>query len=70
MFIRRLLESITQLPVEFLDVALQDPFTAVLFAMGALLTLFASGVFGLLVLGALADLLSPSTGGEPPRPDR
>lgn len=44
----------------FAEVATSDPLSAVLVLMGALLTAFASAVFGILAVGGLADWVSPS----------
>ena len=70
MFIRQLLDSVVRLPGEFAAVALHDPLSAILLTVGALLVFVSAGYFGLLVLGALAELLSPSPGGQPRQPGR
>jgi hypothetical protein len=70
MFLGELIGSALDLPGEFAAVAMHDRLSAVLLGVGALLTLASTGYFGLLVLGAVADLLTPSPGGEPRRPGR
>jgi hypothetical protein len=65
MFVRQLLDSVVRLPGEFAAVALHDPLSAVLLAFGALFVLVSAGYFGLLVLGAVAELFTPSPGGPP-----
>lgn len=62
MFIRQLLESVVRLPGEFAAVALHDPLSALLLAVGAILVGLSVGYFGLLVLGAVAELFSPTSG--------
>lgn len=70
MFIEELIQSIIDMPGEFADVATADPLSAVLVAIGGLLTFAAMAVFGGLTLGAVVDLLTPETSGPPRRPDQ
>lgn len=70
MFIRELFDSALQLPQEFAGVAGHDPISAVLLAIGGLITLVTAGYFGVLALASLADLVTPSPGGRPQQPDR
>lgn len=70
MFVRKLLGSILDLPGAFADVLSHDPVAAVLLVVGGIVMLFSLGFFGLLVLGALADLFTPSPGGRPGQPGR
>jgi len=70
MFIRRLVQSILDMPGEFLSVATHDPLGAVLLAIGGLITTLSVAYFGLLTVGALADSLTPEPGGQPRRPGR
>jgi hypothetical protein len=70
MFVRQLFDSVLRLPGEFAAVALHDPLSAVLLAFGTLFVLVTVGYFGLLVLGAVADLFTPTPGGPPRRPGR
>lgn len=48
----------------FTEVALEDPLSAVLLAMGAAITAFSMALFGGLSLGAVADLLTPGSDPE------
>lgn len=61
-----LIESILQLPEKFATVATGSPEQAILLALGALITTFAAGVFGLLAAGAVVDLVTGllPTGGQ------
>lgn len=70
MVIGQLLESIVRLPGEFAAVAMHDPLSALLMAVGAIFVALPVGYVGLLVLGAVAELLSPSSGGQPQQPGR
>lgn len=66
-----LIDSILAMPDAFTEVAMHDPLSAVLMALGSLLFLATFGVFGYLGLGAFVDLLTPdATGRAPPRADR
>jgi len=62
MFVRELFGSVLRLPQKFAGVAMHDPISAFLLAVGAVLTLLSVGYFGLLVVGAVADALTPSAG--------
>lgn len=70
MFIQELFESILRLPGEFAGVAAHDPLSAVLLAVGALIVLGTVGFVGYLLLGVVAELLTPTPGGEPRQPGR
>jgi hypothetical protein len=61
----RLIESATQAPGEFADIATHDPLSAVLLGIGALLVFLPMAVFGVLGIGVLAELLNPATGSPP-----
>jgi hypothetical protein len=61
-FFTELLDSLLRMPVEFGAVAASDPISAVLLAVGGLLTLASVGVFGYLsARGVLAALLPPAS---------
>jgi hypothetical protein len=63
----RLVESIVDMPGEFADVAAQGPIEALLVLSGAILVGLPVAFFGVLLLGALADLVTPeSFGAEHP----
>lgn len=54
----------------FANVATNDPISALLVAVGALLIVFSAGFFGVLTLGAVGASISrliPTGGGPPPR---
>jgi len=68
MFIRELFQSILDMPGEFAGVATHDPLSAVLLAVGAILTTVAIGYFSLLALGSIAAVLTPEPGGQPRQP--
>jgi len=70
MFVRELFESVVRLPGEFAEVAAHDPVSALLMAVGTLIVLVSVGFVGYLVLGAVAELLTPTPGGEPEQPGR
>jgi hypothetical protein len=61
-----LIDSIVAMPDAFTDVALHDPLSALLMALGTILFLVTFGVFGYLGLGAVADLFTPETTGRSP----
>jgi len=61
-FFTELLDSLLRMPMEFGAVATSDPISAVLLAVGGLLTLASAGVFGYLALrGVLAALVPPGS---------
>lgn len=63
----RLVQSIVDMPGEFAEVAGQGPIEALLVLMGAILVGLPVAFFGVLVLGALVDLVTPeSFGAEHP----
>jgi len=69
--VSELLESIVDAGPQFLDIATRDPISAVLIAFGALFVFASVGAFGVLTLGAVLDLVTPSRiGREPPREAR
>jgi len=70
MFAQELFESVLRLPGEFARVAAHDPLSAVLLAIGALIVLGTVGFVGYLLLGAVAEILNPTPGGEPRQPGR
>jgi len=70
MFVRELIESAVRLPGEFAGVAAHDPLSALLLAVGAVIVSATVGFVGYLVLGAVAELLTPTPGGEPEQPGR
>lgn len=70
MFIRRLLQSILDMPGEFVNIATHDPLAAVMLAVGSIIMLVSIGYFTLLALGSVADVFTPEPGGQPRRPGR
>ena len=61
-------QSILDMPGQFVDIAMADPISAVLILVGALLVGASSAVFGYLTLGAAASLvIRPGSGRSPPR---
>jgi len=62
--LQRLVESVTQMPGKLEPVATNDPLAAVMLGVGGLLFVLTFGYVTLLVLGALAELVSPSGGGR------
>ena len=62
------LNSVVEMFVNFGDIAMRDPLSAVLIAVGGLLFTVAFGVFALLTAGAVLDGIIPdSIGREPPQ---
>ena len=61
------IDNLVSLVQEFATVATSDPLSAVLLALGAVLTAFASLFFGFLVAGGLLDFLTPDVGGRSTR---
>jgi hypothetical protein len=61
-----IIENVTEMVDLFGNVATFGPLSAVLLAMGALLVVGASGVFGYLAVGALVDILIPESLGRAP----
>lgn len=61
MVVSELIESIVDLPGEFAEVIAQGPIEAFLVGMGALLVGIPMLVFGVLVLGAVVDLIRPDS---------
>lgn len=59
----RLVDSIIDMPGEFADVATQGPIEGLLVLIGGLLVVVPSAFFGILVLGALIDLVTPESFG-------
>lgn len=68
--IGRLIQSALEMPSTFTEIALQDPLTAILVAVGSLLF----GVVGLLslyvVVGVLVQVVTPTETGQTRRPVR
>jgi len=70
-FVSELVDSALTAPEEFIDIATRDPISAVLIAFGALFVFASVGAFGVLTLGAVLDLVTPSRiGRKPPREAR
>lgn len=63
MVLGELIQSSIDAVGDIVSVATQGPVEAVLVAMGALLVTVSMVVFGLLVLGAVVDLVTPGGGG-------
>ena len=61
------IDNLVTLVQQFTEVATSDPLSAVLLALGALLTAFASLFFGYLALGGFLDFLTPDVSSGPPR---
>lgn len=59
MVLGELIQSSIDAVGDIVSVASQGPIEAVLVAMGALLVTVSLGVFGILVLGAIVDLVTP-----------
>jgi len=58
-FLSDLVKDIVDMPGKFADVAAQGPIEGLLVHFGALFVTIPLAVFGVLVLGALVDLLTP-----------
>ena len=63
-FLSELLESVQSIGPEFVDVATRDPLAGILVLFGGLFVLVAVGVLGVLTLGAVVDLVTPSRSGR------
>ena len=62
-----LVQSIIDMPGQFIEIALFDPLSAILILIGALFVGAASAVFGYLSLGAAVSLvMRPGSGQSPP----
>ena len=59
MVLAEFVESVTEMPGLFADVASVDPIAALLLAVGSLLVGLSMGVFGVLVLGAAVEFVTP-----------
>lgn len=59
-----LIDSLLAMPGEFAAIAGHDPLAALMLAVGAVLVTVSVGYFGLLVLGSLLNLVTPSGGGR------
>jgi hypothetical protein len=70
MFIRRLFESILDMPGEFAEVAMHVPLCGVLLAIGGIMTALAVGYFSLLSLASILSAITPDPGGQPRKPSR
>jgi len=65
--VTELVQSIIDMPGRFIDIALNDPISAVLILIGAVLVGAASAAFGYLSLGAALSLVTrPGSGRSPP----
>jgi len=60
-----LVDSLVEMPGHFADVAMHDPISAFLLALGALFVVGASAVFGYLSLGAFFSLFTVDTSPPP-----
>ncbi len=60
----RLIDSVIQMPQDFADVATQGPIEGILVLIGGLLVTVPMVFFGVLVLGAIVDLVTPESFGE------
>lgn len=60
-FVSDLVDSILDAPDQFIDVATQGPIEGFLVLMGALLVGLPLVVFGVLVLGAVVELVVPDS---------
>lgn len=66
-----IVDNLVRLSELFTDVATADPVSTLLFAAGAVVTLFSTGFFGYLSLrGLLAGLIPDEAGRAPPRDAR
>lgn len=70
MFVQELLRSLTEMPGKFIEVGLHDPVSALLLVFATLILGLSLGLFGVLTLGAVVDLLRPSPDESPSRPGR
>lgn len=62
------LNSVVEMFVNFGDIAMRDPFSALLIAVGGLIFTVAFGAFAALTVGAVVDGIIPdSIGREPPQ---
>lgn len=68
-FLTELLDNAIEIGPKFVDVALQDPLSAVLVVFGALFVGASVAAFGGLTVGAVVDLLTPSGSGRSPPPE-
>ncbi|WP_158055274.1 hypothetical protein [Halorussus halophilus] len=64
-----IIQNVLDMVGYFTDVALSDPISAVLLALGAFFVAASSAVMGYLTLGAALDAVVPdiSAGGKPPQ---
>ncbi|MEF8887987.1 MAG: hypothetical protein V5A30_09285 [Haloarculaceae archaeon] len=63
-------QSLLDMPGEFAAVATHDPLSALLVAFGGLFVLVSVGYFGVLTLGAAANLVTGGPDAEPREPMR
>lgn len=61
MVVSELIQSVIDMPDKFADVATQGPIEGFLVAMGGLLVALPLALFGILVLGAIVDLILPDS---------
>ncbi len=59
-----LVSSIVDAPGTFADIAAHDPLSAILLGIGGLLIGASVAVFGILVVGAVVELFTPSSAGK------
>ena len=64
------IQSVLDMPGEFATVATHDPLSALLVAVGGLFVLLSVGYFGILTLGAVANLVTGGPDAEPREPMR
>ena len=63
-----IIQNLSEMVRLFSEVALADPISAVLLALGAIFVAFSSVVFGLLTAGAVLDAVIPDiSAGKPPQ---
>lgn len=63
-----LLDNVTTMGELFTEIAMGDPLSAVLIAVGNVLMFGAMAVFGYMALGGLLDLVTPGARGRAYRP--
>lgn len=61
--VSQLIESIMDVPGEFLEVAMQGPIEALLVLIGAVFVILPSALLAYLALGAAVDLVKPGQTG-------
>jgi hypothetical protein len=61
MVLAELIDGIFELPGLFADIATHDPISAILILVGAIVLAASFGFFGILVLGAVVEFLTPDS---------